>query len=364
MNIDNKAKAIMLFSQLSNINYGYSAKTKQDLVDNFNRVLEDSIVTQKINELWNCDWQMAWGPALYCSLNTGKEDDKSKFHADNSMYVVKGYDNSTKRFVYVIAVAGTNALSEFEKKEEDIKVIHMVPWEVSNSTDTNQAKISNGSAIGLEKLLGNFDFGSSIKLLDFFKEELKNTNENNVEIITCGHSLGGALSPLVALKIKESFSNVQVSTYPTAGPTSGNNFFAEYLEITLGTKNYNSVINTNDMVPLAWESDTFKKIPTLYQDINVKPKGEINILINGIIQDPFHIYRKCNYTRIGKKSEHTFKGIIVPINLLDKKCSVTLKGDDFMDEAMYQHLNVYLTEGFGFDEKFACDVYNFLKSGG
>jgi dienelactone hydrolase len=46
----------------------------------------------------------------------------------------------------------------------------------------------------------------------------------NVEIATCGHSLGGALSPLVALKLVEmkernGFSNGTVSCYPSAGPT-------------------------------------------------------------------------------------------------------------------------------------------------
>jgi hypothetical protein len=33
-----------------------------------------------------------------------------------------------------------------------------------------------------------------------------------------------------------------------------------------------------------------------------------------------------------------------------------------MTEALYQHLNVYLTEGFGFEQSFANDVDAFLNS--
>lgn len=344
--IDNRAKAIMLFSQISNINFGYSALSEKDLETNSCRIKDiieytsDNIVSNKLQELWQCDWEIAWGPVL----NYSKNSKDGSYHVNNSLYVVKGKDSVSNKNVYVVAIAGTNKLSDFELFFEDIAVKTVVSW---NKSKLAQGKISNGSMTGLNKVLGKFDYGANDTLMDFFNAEVKKHGAENIEIITCGHSLGGALSPLTALKIKETYPNISVSTYPTAGPTSGDATFAKYLETTLGEGNYISVINTNDIVPMAWEHETVTEIPNIYNrpecgniTMNDKMKNELMTISSKITE--------YNYTRIAKEQEYCFTG-----SLTVPKCPENKNDCDlFMVEAMYQHSVPYDAEFFKDEEEF------------
>jgi Lipase (class 3) len=339
MAITDKAKAIQLFSQLSNINFGISASIK-DLEANSDRIKEiistDNVASQKIKALWDCDWKVVWGPALNYSLNIPLD---SKYHANNSMFVAKGMDKATHKYVYVVAVAGTNGLSQFEKLEEDINVGIMVLWHAKNP---KQGHISKGSMIGLDKVLGEFNYGASKTLMEFFAAEIQQIGADNLEIITCGHSLGGALSPLVALKIKETYPAIPVSTYPTAGPTSGDAVFAKYLEDTLGEGNYISVINTNDIVPMAWEHETLTKMPDIYKSIDITMDEKIEKALIAIDK----ITKLYKYTRIAKVQEYCFTGSLTPPECPEGKKDCDL----FMVEALYQHLDMYMNKFFKNEE--------------
>jgi Lipase (class 3) len=342
-----KSKAIMLFSQLSNINYEYLASVEA-LVSNFNlikTILQDATngLTQEIQKWCNCNWEVVWtGLNVSSSLNY---HEKGKFHTDNSLYIVKGFDEATKKNIYVIAIAGTNSLSWFEKIVEDINVCKTKPWDLNRS----HGVIAAGSMIGLKTVLGQFEFGSKGNLMDFFKAQ---PDKSKMEIITCGHSLGGALAPLVALKLKEwSDSNhykIPISTYPTAAPTSGNATFAKYAADTLGEGNYISLINTNDIVPMAWEQDTLIKIPNIYNNDAAGKCRPSDSVIN-FIEVLAKATQKINYTRIAKDYEQSFVGTILPPNDASIS-SEKMRQKQFMAEVMYQHTKVYLTEGFGFDQ--------------
>lgn len=355
----NKQKAMTLFSHLANINYDYAASSQEKLVDNFDRILQDesgdNVILQTINELWNCSWKMAWGPAL----NITQNKKKGEFHADNSLFVAKGIDPSTQKRVYVVAVAGTNALSQFEKEKEDIGVITKKPWNVNDASCGN---LSNGSHIGFN-LVYSTPFENNKQqntLQEFFGQEM-DTYAENMEIITCGHSLGGALAPLIALALKElslqKALNINVSTYPTAGPTPGDGIFAAYAERTLGKENIVSLINTNDIVPLAWEHDTLTTIHSLYDNtvfdhIKLHPLNLSELAILGILDYYSKKTKDLDYKRIAKDVEQTFAGK-----------PHEPKSAHFMDEALYQHLEVYLTEGFGIDATLAKKIGLFMKSG-
>ncbi len=347
---DAKAKAIMLFSQISNINFDYSTSIT-NLQQNSNRIKSiictDNVASRKIKELSGSNWEVVWGPVL----NYSPDAKGTGFHADNSLYVAKAKDKN----VYVVAVAGTNRLSDFELVYEDIAVKTVKPWITDNST---QGHISNGSMTGLEIVLGKFDYGDKgITLMDFFKAKVeKDGQQEKMEIITCGHSLGGALSPLVALRIKEKYNNIHVSTYPTAGPTSGDEAFASYAKAAFLEgcplnchSNYHSVINTNDMVPMAWEKDTLKKIPNIYN----KPESG-NVVMNDTMKALLATtaleidIKRIKYTRIAKEQEYRFTG-----DLIQPKCSEKeTKCDLFMVEAMYQHTDTYMTEFFKDENEF------------
>lgn len=350
--IDSKAKTIMLFSQLSNINFNYSASIP-DLEANSDRIetiiSSDNVASQKIKALWDCDWQVVWGPALNYSLI----DLPGKHHANNSMFVAKGMDKATHKYVYIVAIAGTNGLSWFEEFGEDIDVKKIVLW---NAENPEQGHISRGSMTGLKKVLGKFKYGSNEMLMEFFAAEIQQIGADNIEIITCGHSLGGALSPLVALKIKETYPTIPVSTYPTAGPTSGDVAFAKYAENTLGANNYISVINTDDIVPMAWEHDTFSNISNVYnndkfQHIELDSQNPKEKFILNFLTKYAEGTADLNYTRIAKETEQTFEGQPKNANGGDVK---------FMDEALYQHLDMYMIEFFKNENKFIVDFHELV----
>lgn len=343
--IDAKAKAIQLFSQLSNINFGISASVA-DLEANSSRIKDiistDNVASQKIKDLWDCNWQVVWGPALNYSLGVVKEEKKTKikYHANNSMFVAK----ATNKPIYIVAIAGTNSLSLFEMFSEDIAVKKVKAW---NSNKPEQGHISEGSMTGLDKVLGKFKYGASETLMEFFATEVQQHGKDNMEIITCGHSLGGALSPLVALKIKETYPAIPVSTYPTAGPTSGDTAFAKYLEDTLGAGNYISVINTNDIVPMAWEQETLKEIPFVYDNKQFQFIKSPQF-IRKFITDHANV---TGFARIAKETEQTFEGQPKNANGEDVK---------FMEEALYQHLDVYMMEFFKNENTFIDAFHEFV----
>lgn len=351
--IDAKAKVIMLFSQLANINFNCLV-SKAELIANSDRIKtiieSDNAASKKINELWNCNWAVAWGPVLNYSEKIVKAE--VKYLANNSMYIVKGIDTATNKHLYVVAIAGTNSKSVFEMFYEDIDVKKVKPW---HSNLPEQGHLSSGSMTGLNKVLDKFKYGSNKTLMAFFDAEVKEVGAKNMEIITCGHSLGGALSPLVALKLKETYKDIAVSTHPTAGPTSGDAAFAKYAADALGAGNYISVINTNDIVPMAWEYDTFSKIPGIYDNDNFQHitlhednKQEKSIL--NFLSEYAKATQILNYTRISKETEQTFEG--------QPESPGSIKS--FEDEALYQHLNVYMMEAFKDDPAFIEDFKKVL----
>lgn len=239
--------------------------------------------------------------------------------AANSMHVLKGKPmEGNAEIMYVIGVAGTNSVSPFDWFTEDMTVTGVQKWTDTlfssplptpingNDIVSTDAYISQGTAIGVYDLLNDPKMQCNGKqLLAFLLDEANDpSNEGKaIEIAVAGHSLGGALSPTLALAIKQFFQNqslkndttVSVSAWPTAGPTPGNQGFANLLHTTLD--DYVSIYNERDTVPHAWENGMLKKVCSLYTGLNPKPKfyvwnggGEVKqddikatAIVNGLI---------------------------------------------------------------------------------
>ena len=98
----------------------------------------------------------------------------------------------------------------------------------------------------------------------------------NAQVAVAGHSLGGALSPCMALYMQtiqqDSTSNwnssngvTTISAWPTAGPTPGESVFAQYYaSLTDSSFVYNSKYNIIDVVPQAWQLSDMETVPTIY----------------------------------------------------------------------------------------------------
>ncbi len=232
------------------------------------------------------DWEVVWGPAV-------KVFDTDDF-AINAMYVVRkksplpadhpAHDPDDvdepaapgKPPHYVIAIAGTNPTSTFNWIVEDFQVSRQVVWKPDADED---AKISFGTSIGFDILLnlepGPGRPGTGRTLVEFLWEDATALGSREIDLWVCGHSLGGALAPTLALWLTEDagvrelwdpYRRASVSTMPMAGASPGNADFSARLEAAFPGDRTRRYVNTLDVVPHAWEPAHLREIPTLYKD--------------------------------------------------------------------------------------------------
>lgn len=246
-------------------------KLQKFVNDASQKVLASKVVQKFIGD----DWKTVWGPVVY------SHDKNSSFAvADNTMGVY--YSPSQKLFV--VAIAGTNSISSYGWMKEDFHVNKTAVWK--DITGKGKGDISQGTATGLDILINKMKDGN-INVLTALKKYISDQNISNAEVAVTGHSLGGALSPALALYLSDKRTewnngkNIKMSTYPTAGPTIGVDSaisallipvkqasFIEYYDsqIANGNIQYHSVINKLDIVPLAWNKEDLATIPDLYKN--------------------------------------------------------------------------------------------------
>jgi hypothetical protein len=184
---------------------------------------------------------------------------------------------SPSQKLLVIAIAGTNDLSEFDWMSEDLDVHTLVPWKNVSPGSTGSGNISTATSTGLQTLLAMQD-GGGRTLLQALKTYMAGRKTTGATVVVTGHSLAGALSPCLALYLVENRSEWDSVTphpaaaYPTAGPTPGDKDFAAYYEKMIADRkiSYTSVYNTLDVVPLAWAPNDLETIPFIY-DANITP---------------------------------------------------------------------------------------------
>lgn len=267
-----------------------------DLSYYFNNVPPVKIMDQKtpstanpsaVSELGN--WDLVWGPALIEEKN---EKGVPTGVADNALYVVKSnavaFPGGPTLPTYVVAIAATNPSSLYDWETEDFSVAEVVNWTTYNPSNFAPSAyngtdpyISKGTATGISILLGLESPQSAASPNTTLQQFLAGLNPDpGTAIIFCGHSLAGALSPTLALYLKENkdlnaFGVTLV--YPTAGPTPGEAAFANLFNSKFpplppgwqqqtGTyQSWNTMHwNNLDVVPHAWPVSELEKIATIY----------------------------------------------------------------------------------------------------
>jgi hypothetical protein len=275
--IYNKEQIIHSFSFSSNAAFNTTFEKPDDCQASYRKLqrfvtnVAKRVITDKETQKFiGDDWNIVWGPVVY------SHDKNSSFaRADNTM----GVYYSESKNLFIIAIAGTNGISSFGWMKEDFDVMKTKSWK--DITGKGYGKISKGAATGLNILTDKMeDKGAGI--LTALKSYILEHEIKDAELAVTGHSLGGALSPLLALYLLDKkpewdpTKSIKISVYATAGPTvgasAGRKNFISYYQSHIGdpknpspdTIDYHSIKNTLDVVPLAWNQDDLAKIPTLY----------------------------------------------------------------------------------------------------
>lgn len=252
-----REQQIFILSILSNVasnEWGTQEQLQDLLKARITNVLETPSIQKDIG-----NWDVVWGPVVY-NVRPSK-------YATNAMYVARNGNQ------YVVAVAGTNPSSFYDWILEDFSIKKQVSWPYGDIPLDLDPKISKGTSRGLNILLQKMK-SSGKTVLEFLGETVKNSADE-IEIIFTGYSLGGALSPAVALAAFDQKGEwvgekpFIISVYPLGGPTSGNQDFSTYYDSQLGAST-KRIWNDIDIVPHIWNETMLSEIPSLYEP-EIKP---------------------------------------------------------------------------------------------
>lgn len=316
---------------------GLPSEIEATVKSELNSVFADPTVQSLIGE-----WELVWGPKVDISALPVVGD----FRPINVLYIARQTGENPQ---YVVATSGTDSKSIFDWVVEDFWVNGTVTWPWLAAGNTTQPQISNGTNFGLSKLIAMTDAGQSAR--DYLQANA--TSQANTLVTVTGHSLGGALSPSYALYLNDTASewnssgNAKVACLAVAGPTPGDDVFANYYDEQLGP-NTTRVWNEHDMVPHAWQKDMLAEIPTLYV-----PIVPVDLVVEAMIAFALYISRNTTYTQL-LSSTPASSSTVVPM-------SGSSAFEQFMREACYQHVDEYITI-FGMQE-FQSAVASLLSSG-
>jgi hypothetical protein len=305
------------------------------------QLLIGQCVQTKINEWFTerglSEWEIVWGPGVYLLSDKWAPEFNAKYPTN---VIVVAYNQAT--LTYLVSVAGTNSRSYFDIFTEDLGVGTKKPWPYAQHSSP-VPEISSGSHKGLTEIQEMKPVVGPIHdvPLDVFLGQALEGQQGTVKIITAGHSLGGALSPLVALWLLDTQSewntnsNAQLdfSCFRYAGPTPGDEAFQSYYNGRV--PNTTSVSNSLDIVPKAWNLETMKEIPDIYQP-EIPCDGEVLSLI----EYQTHRAASLNYQQVGNPSQFTgsvFKPPIASNPDHHKKIDC----QNFTTQVMYQHIPAY-----------------------
>jgi len=165
---------------------------------------------------------------------------------------------------YTVVVRGTNPFSWPSWKLEDLDAGSKVAWqsEFDPSADCGSISQATGTALATHLALNDGDQN----LFDYLDSQLPFIKSLNFT----GHSLGGCVSPVLALKYKEhlesnDFARPALSLYSYAGPSPGDAVFAKYMKKSFRDFAVVSFLrDKKDIVPHIWNLKNMSVIGQLY----------------------------------------------------------------------------------------------------
>jgi len=284
------------------------------------------------------EWKLVWGPCTYRVTRNGIPD--------NTMFVAESPDRSE----LVVSIAGTNPLSLYGWLVEDFDVRTLYRW--PHGAPPKEAMITEGTLRGLRALQqmvvldharGGAPFpGANTSLQVFLRQWVADRRaespDADLSVTVTGHSLGGALSPVVALWLADTIGEwdpaekVAVSCWAYAGPTPGNAAFARYITRRMGGRLYR-VANSKDVVPHAWNLDDLVELKALY--VPGLPRNRtwdriVGLTVHNTAGTPFQQIARPEQTHILTGAVNDTIDHIVPLTFAK-----------YAAQATYQHTAAY-----------------------
>jgi hypothetical protein len=235
-----------------------------------------------------------------------------------------------------VAIAGTDAHSVADWIFEDLLVHHMVEWPYAGTANP-KPKISKGVSNGLDLLLSRRSWAAFGTLGDTLITFLTKVAHEKIDLYCTGHSLGGALAPVLALALEDQRdkwdpqNNATIWPFSFAGPTAGDQAFVDYFTTRFGTR-LQRIWNGLDVVPHAWDVAQLNQISGLY-GTNQTVTDVVNYMIGRVGDN--------DYTHLNGAASAFSGGPTEPP--LDPKNPITFDG--FKEQAEYQHVEAYLQWG-------------------
>ena len=203
-------------------------------------------------------WELVWGPGVFQALPGAVPA--------NTMFVAR-HQQTGELF---ISIAGTNPFSAYAWFAEDFDVAQTRAWgygEAPEGVATSKATLT-----GLRALQGMVPPpgipGENRTVAEFLEAHL-DEGTKPVAITVSGHSLGGALSPTLALWLLDTQeewdhrTRAEISVYAYAGPSPGNDDFASYIDDRFGER-LHRIFNPLDVVTHAWNVAYLVELKALY----------------------------------------------------------------------------------------------------
>ena len=174
------------------------------------------------DDLPTAGWELVWGPANYKT---------------NLWYIAQ--DQATKRLALVIR--GT-VMSSWTSKLDDID-IPLVDTLVVGAPDG--VKVAHGLVTAHHHLNCARDVWSNKTAWEY----LEGTLAQGQTLDVVGHSLGGALAPIIALDAMQKNSDAAVRSIAIAGMSPGNQAFSDWYVSKLAHQQHSRFINKLDIIP-------------------------------------------------------------------------------------------------------------------
>jgi hypothetical protein len=273
-------------------------------------------------------WNIVWGPCYtYPSTLSFKA---------NVMFVAQAV--GAVQPTYVVAIAGTLPLSDYDWMTEDLN-INPLSWPYAS----NAGQVTIGDNDGLTNLLAMVYEGQTLQQ---FLSALP--DKSSTSITFTGASLGGALSPMLTLALMDPASTLntntqndvslgnwaEVSLLAMAGPSMGDGTFVSYFNTVLAKASLEFIWNANDIVPHAWNAKTMMELtsPTNIYGLTLDPT---QCLTMSLAQKQ---KQAATYSYTQFEPTPAFTGPIQPYLV----ASTWTPESQFLAQALYQHTIAYV----------------------